>query len=175
MEASEYNYLKSSGPGPRQMFCWHFSNLCTTASLVDNKPHFLQPCQIVCTVSWEQVQHSEWKNVKVVGTFTCCSCFELLMMTCSLIYSHNISWFCLCDWSYFSVKGNYASSTRRANIFAISAIIITQATKFVAMLRTLNRNTKIHTYGRIFFFFVGKDMLQSRFERDFLENGSLIC
>ena len=38
----------------RQMFSPHFSNnLCTTASLVDNKPHFLQPCQIFCTVSWE--------------------------------------------------------------------------------------------------------------------------
>ena len=97
------------------MFCQHFSNnLCTTVLLVDNKPYFLQPCQIVCTVSWEQVYHSEWKNVKVVGTFRCCSFFELLMMTCSLIYSHNISWFRLCDWSYFSVKGNYASSTRRA-------------------------------------------------------------
>ena len=97
------------------MFCWHFSyNLCTKASLVDNKPHFLQPCQIFCTVSWELVHHSEWKNVKVVGMFTFCSFFKLLMMTGSLIYSHNISWFCLCDWSYFSVKGNYASSTRRA-------------------------------------------------------------
>ena len=38
----------------RQMFCRHFSNnLCTIASLVNKKPHFLQPCQIVCTVSWE--------------------------------------------------------------------------------------------------------------------------
>ena len=138
--------------------------------------------------------HSEWKNVKVVGTFRCCSFFELLMMTCSLIYSHNISWFRLCDWSYFSVKGNYASSTRRAlacfflsnnkpfrrtvcrtaEAIKTSAITITRATKFIAVLRLLHFDTKIHTCA-LNNFFVGKDMLQSRFERNFLESGNLIC
>ena len=41
------------------------------------------------------------------------------------------------------------------------------------MLLTLHFNTKIHTCGQNTFF-VGKDMLQSRF-RNFLENGNLIC
>ena len=60
------------------MFCLCFSNnLCTTMSLVDIKPHFFQPCQIVCTVLWEYVYHSGWKNVKVVGPITCCSFFVI--------------------------------------------------------------------------------------------------
>ena len=84
-----------------------------------------------------------------------------------------MSWFHLCHSSHFSVKGNYASSTRRANIFAISAIIITQATKFVAMLRTLNRNTKIHTCGRNVFFSLGKICCRAGSKETFLKMGAL--
>ena len=47
-------------------------------------------------------------------------------------------------------------------------------TKFIAMLRLLHFDTKIHTCA-LNNFFVGKDMLQSRFERDFLESGNIIC
>ena len=54
-----------------------------------------------------------------------------------------------------------------------SAITIRRATKFIAMLRPLHFNTKIHTCA-LNNFFVGKDMLQSRFERNFLESGNLI-
>ena len=49
-----------------------------------------------------------------------------------------------------------------------SAITITRATKFIAVLRPPHFDTKIHN-------FVGKDMLQSRFERNFFESGNLIC
>ena len=79
-----------------------------------------------------------------------------------LIYSHNISWFHLRHLSYFRVKGNYASSTRRAMAFFFlsnnkpfrrvvlyteetiktSAIAITRATKFIAMLRLFHFDTK---------------------------------
>ena len=55
-----------------------------------------------------------------------------------------------------------------------SAITITRATKFIAMLRLFHFDTKIHTCA-LNNFFVGKDMLQSRFERNFLESGNLIC
>ena len=55
-----------------------------------------------------------------------------------------------------------------------TSAITTRATKFIAMLRPLHFNTKIHTCA-LNIFFVGKDMLQSRFERNFLESGNLIC
>ena len=55
-----------------------------------------------------------------------------------------------------------------------SAITITRATKFIAMLQQLHFNTKIYTCA-LNIFFVKKDMLQSRFERNVLENGNLIC
>ena len=55
-----------------------------------------------------------------------------------------------------------------------SAITITRATKFIAMLRPLHFDAKIHTCALNNFFF-GKDMLQSRFDRNFLESGNLIC
>ena len=45
-----------------------------------------------------------------------------------------------------------------------SAITIRRATKFIAMLRPLHFNTKIHTCA-LNIIFVGKDMLQSRFKR----------
>ena len=54
------------------------------------------------------------------------------------------------------------------------AITIRRATKFIAMLRPLHFNTKIYTCA-LNIFFVGKDILQSRFERNFLESGNLIC
>ena len=54
-----------------------------------------------------------------------------------------------------------------------SAITIRRATKFITMLRPLHFKTKIHTCALNNFF--GKDMLQSRFERNFLESGNLIC
>ena len=54
-----------------------------------------------------------------------------------------------------------------------SAVTIRRATKFIAML-PLHFNTKIHTCA-LNIFFVGKDILQSRFERNFLESGNLIC
>ena len=95
--------------------------------------------------------------------------------------------------SYFSVKGNYVSSTRRVlacfflpknkpfgravchseEVIKTSAITIRRATKFIAMLQPLHFNTKIHTCA-LNNFFVGKDMLQSRLERNFLESGNLI-
>ena len=53
-----------------------------------------------------------------------------------------------------------------------SAITIQRATKFIAMLRPLHFNTKTHTCA-VKIFFVRKDMLQSRFERNFLESGTL--
>ena len=110
----------------------------------------------------------------------------LLFRNCWL-HSYNISWFYHRHSSHFSVKDNYAPSTRgamacffsqTANLSLAglpywgSAITVTWATKFVAMLRTLNFNTKIHTCGQSSFF-VGKDMLQSRFERTFLKMESL--
>ena len=52
-----------------------------------------------------------------------------------------------------------------------SAVTIQKATKFIAMLRPLHFNTKIHICAPNIFF-VGKDMLQ--FERNFLESGNLI-
>ena len=55
-----------------------------------------------------------------------------------------------------------------------SAITIRRATKFIAVLRPLHVNTKIHTCA-LNIFFVGKDILQSRFEGNFLESGNLIC
>ena len=55
-----------------------------------------------------------------------------------------------------------------------SAITIRRATKFIAMLRPFHFNTKIHTCA-LNNFFVGRDMLQSRFEINFLESGNLIC
>ena len=83
-------------------------------------------------------------------------------------------WFHLGHSSHFSIKGNYASSIRRANLFAIGAIIITRATKFVAMLRTLNLITKIHTCGRIFFFFsLGKICCRAGSKETFLKMGAL--
>ena len=84
-----------------------------------------------------------------------------------------MSWFHLYHSSHFSIKGNYASSIRRANLFAISAIIITRATKFVAMLRTLNLITKIHTCGRIFFFSLGKICCRAGSKETFLKMGAL--
>ena len=59
-------------------------------------------------------------------------------------------------------------------VIKTSAITVTRATKFIALLRPLHFNTKIHTCS-LNNFFVGKDMLQSRFERNFLESGNLIC
>ena len=56
-----------------------------------------------------------------------------------------------------------------------SAIIITRATKFIAMLRPLHFDTKIHTCA-LNNFFVGKDMLQSRLQskkETFLKVGTL--
>ena len=55
-----------------------------------------------------------------------------------------------------------------------SAITIQRATNFIAMLRPLHFNAKIHICA-LNIFFVGKDMLQSRFNRNFLESGNLIC
>ena len=63
---------------------------------------------------------------------------------------------------------------RTAEAIKTSAITITRATKFIAVLRLLHFDTKIHTCA-LNNFFVGKDMLQSRFERNFLESGNLIC
>ena len=54
----------------------------------------------------------------------------------------------------------------------ISAITRTRATKFIAMLRPLHFDAKIHTCA-LNNFFVGKDMLQSRFEKNFLKVGTL--
>ena len=74
--------------------------------------------------------------------------------------------------SYFSVKGNYASSTRRAlacfflpnnkplgwavchteETMKTSAVTIRKATKFIAMWRPLHFNTKIHTCAPNIFF-----------------------
>ena len=132
--------------------------------------------------------HSEWKDVKVVGTITC---YSLFVTADNEIHTQH---FLVPPPLLKSFQGNYASSTRRAMACFFSlrqqtfppgglpteeaiktgAITITRATKFIAMLRPLHINTKIHTCA-LNIFFVGKDMLQCRFERNSLENGNLIC
>ena len=52
--------------------------------------------------------------------------------------------------------------------------ITTRATKFIALIRPLHFDTKIPTWA-LNYLFVGKDILQSRFERNFFESGNLIC
>ena len=62
-----------------------------------------------------------------------------------------------------------------------SAITITWTTKFVTMLCSCpclcpcSASIIKFTPEAKIFFFVGKDMLQIRSERNFLENGNLIC
>ena len=78
-------------------------------------------------------------------------------------------------WRVFSLKQQtFSLVCHTEEAIKTSAITITQATKFIAMLRLLHFDTKIHICA-LYNFFVGKDMLQSRFERNFLESGNLIC
>ena len=164
------------------MFCQHCSNnLCTTVSLVDNKPHFFQHCQIVCTVSWEFVYHSEGKNVKVVGTIR----LRIADSDIQTTFPGSTS-----AMSYFSVKAIMLPLQEELwRVFSPKQQTFWPGslpywgddenkcynnTKFIAIWRLLHFNTKIHSCAPNIFF-VGKDMLQSKFERNFLEGGNLIC
>ena len=169
------------------MFCRYFSdNLCTTASLVDNKPHFFQPCQIVCTVSWECVslrveecegsRHDQmlllfWIADNVIHTiFTGSTPITRVISVLCFLYKKSYGMFFL---SHNKPFGPVVCHTEEA--IKTSATTITWVTKFIAMLRPLYFNTKIHCE----YFFCWEryfaDMLQSKFERTFLENGNLIC
>ena len=91
------------------MFCQHCSNnLCTTVSLVDIKPHFFQHCQIVyCLmeigVSLRGVECESSGHDQVLLLF------RIADSDIQTTFPSSTS-----ATSYFSVEGNYASSTRRA-------------------------------------------------------------
>ena len=131
-----------------------------------------------------------WKNGKAAGMSRYCSFF---VIACSGIHIQNflvrppplepfqhLRQFILPRqlelWHVFSFRQQTFSTGGLPMEEAIktSAITITRAIKFIAMLRPLHFDTKIHTCT-LNNFFVGKDMLQGRFERNFLESGNLIC
>ena len=163
MTAFEYNYHTFSSLlafykwSLRQMFCQCFSNdLCTTLSLVDNKPYFFQPCQINCTVLWELVYHSEWKNDKVVSTIRCCSFFVIADNDLHTIFPGFTSATWVVSvlkevmlplqeelWRVFSLQQQTfpLGGLPTEEAIKTSAMTITQATKSLAMLWTLNFNT----------------------------------
>ena len=93
--------------------------------------------------------------------------------------------------TYFSVKGNYASSTKELwRVFPLkqqtfwpgsllyeeaiktSVITIWRATKFIAMLRPLHFNTKIHTCA-LKIFLLGKIYCRAGSKETFLKVGTL--
>ena len=129
---------------------------------------------------------SEGKNVKVVGTIWCCSFFEFLVVTfrqhflvpppprvilvfkAIMLPLQEELWRVFFSQTTNLLAGQFAIQRKRWK----QVLTIRRATKFIAMLRPLHFNTKIHTCA-LKIFFLGKICCRAGSKETFLKVGTL--